>query len=135
MAARKKKQRAPRRAKKTVARKPKARTRAAARTKPAQRKKTAPPRSAARKPRNAAKAPRPAATAKPRRRPARPTRARTAAPSSRRLDDIAETLAVMVPELAARIAALEHVLIEGKVCRNDDLRHARAFIDLRRGGS
>ena len=38
-------------------------------------------------------------------------------------------------ELAARIAALEHVLIEGKICRHDDLRHARAFVDLRRGGA
>jgi hypothetical protein len=74
-----------------------------------------------------------AASVKPARRPARPTRPSAGASISRRLDDVAETLAIMVPELAARLAAVEHLLIERKICRHDDLRHARAFIDLRRG--
>jgi hypothetical protein len=39
----------------------------------------------------------------------------------------------MIPEVAARVAALEHLLVEHKMCRHDDLRRARAFVDLRRG--
>jgi hypothetical protein len=82
------------------------------------------------------KKPKPArkrASAKPARRPARPARPSAGASTTRRLDDIAETLTIMVPELAARLAAIEHLLIEHKICRHDDLRHARAFVDLRRG--
>jgi hypothetical protein len=74
-----------------------------------------------------------AASAKPTRRPARPARPSAGGSTTRRLDDIAETLAIMVPELAARLAAVEHLLIDRKICRHDDLRTARAFVDLRRG--
>jgi hypothetical protein len=35
-------------------------------------------------------------------------------------------------ELAARIAALEHLLLEKGLCTRDELKQARAFIDTRR---
>ena len=36
---------------------------------------------------------------------------------------------MMLPEVMARIAAVEHVLIEKKVCSHEDLLRARQFID------
>ncbi|MGH7205889.1 MAG: hypothetical protein ACREI2_06735 [Nitrospiraceae bacterium] len=38
----------------------------------------------------------------------------------------------MLPELTARIAALEHLLIEKQVCSRDDLIRSREFVDIRR---
>ena len=35
----------------------------------------------------------------------------------------------MVPELTARIAALEHLLMEKGLCTRDDLIRARRFVD------
>jgi len=36
---------------------------------------------------------------------------------------------IMVPELTARIAALEHLLIEKGLCTHDDLVRSRRFVD------
>ena len=45
------------------------------------------------------------------------------------LDAMGERLDMMLPEVMARIAAVEHVLIEKKVCLHEDLLRARQFID------
>jgi len=45
------------------------------------------------------------------------------------LDAMSERLDMMLPEVMARIAAVEHVLIEKKVCSHEDLLSARQFID------
>jgi hypothetical protein len=45
------------------------------------------------------------------------------------LDAMSERLDMMLPEVMARIAAVEHVLIEKKVCSHEDLLKARKFID------
>jgi hypothetical protein len=46
---------------------------------------------------------------------------------------MAEALSIMLPELAARVAALEHLLIDKRICGRDDLTRSRAFVDMRRG--
>ena len=46
-------------------------------------------------------------------------------------DTIAETLGIMIPELAARLAALEHLLIEKQICSHEDLVRSREFVDIR----
>jgi len=53
--------------------------------------------------------------------------------AERRLEELAEALDVMLPELAARLAALEHLLVEKQICGRDDLMRSRAFVDIRRG--
>jgi hypothetical protein len=80
------------------------------------------------------------ATRKPARRAPAPRQRRRAATRTanapavgRRLGEVAETVDVLMPELAARLAALEHMLIEKKLCGREDLLRARAFVDLRRG--
>ena len=45
------------------------------------------------------------------------------------LDALSERLDMMLPEVMARIAAVEHVLIEKKVCSHEDLLSARQFIN------
>lgn len=45
------------------------------------------------------------------------------------LDAIGERLDMMLPEFIARIAALEHVLVEKQVCAHHDLVRARQFVD------
>ena len=45
------------------------------------------------------------------------------------LDALSERLDMMLPEVMARIAAVEHVLILKKVCLLEDLVKARKFID------
>ena len=45
------------------------------------------------------------------------------------LDAMSERLDMMLPEVMARIAAVEHVLIEKKMCSHEDLLKAREFID------
>jgi hypothetical protein len=45
------------------------------------------------------------------------------------LDAMSERLDMMLPEVMARIAAVEHVLIEKKMCSHEDLLKARKFID------
>ena len=45
------------------------------------------------------------------------------------LHAMGERLDIMLPEVMARIAAVEHVLVEKGICSHDDLRRARKFID------
>jgi hypothetical protein len=52
------------------------------------------------------------------------------ATSSSRLAELAEVQEILLPELAARIAALEHLLIDKGLCTYDDLKQARAFIKV-----
>jgi len=49
-----------------------------------------------------------------------------------RLAELAEAQEILLPELAARIAAIEHLLIEKGFCSHDDLKQARTFVDTRR---
>jgi len=48
----------------------------------------------------------------------------------RRLGELAEAVNIMIPELSARVAALEHLLVEKRVCRRVDLIRARQFVDV-----
>lgn len=48
--------------------------------------------------------------------------------SSRRLNDVAEQVEIIVPEVTARVAALEHLLLEKQLCTREDLVRAREFI-------
>lgn len=53
----------------------------------------------------------------------------------RRLAEISEALGIMLPELTARIAAVEHLLVEKEICDREELIEAREFVDERpRGG-
>jgi hypothetical protein len=52
------------------------------------------------------------------------------APTSSRLAELAEVQEILLPELAARIAALEHLLIEKGLCSYNDLKQAREFIKI-----
>jgi Holliday junction resolvasome RuvABC endonuclease subunit len=45
------------------------------------------------------------------------------------LEALSERLDMMLPEVMARIAAVEHVLISKNVCSIEDLLNARKFID------
>ncbi|MCE3224955.1 MAG: hypothetical protein K0S58_3135 [Nitrospira sp.] len=47
---------------------------------------------------------------------------------TRRLQDLVERIDVVLPEVAARVAALEHLLLELKLCTSGDLRNAREFV-------
>ena len=46
------------------------------------------------------------------------------------LDAMAETLDIMIPELTARLAAVEHLLVEKQICSHEDLGQSREFIDI-----
>ena len=46
----------------------------------------------------------------------------------RRLGELSEAVNIMIPELSARVAALEHLLVEKRVCRRVDLVRARQFV-------
>jgi hypothetical protein len=48
------------------------------------------------------------------------------------VNELGEALDIMLPELAARIAALEHLLVDKQICGREDLKRARAFIEMRR---
>lgn len=48
----------------------------------------------------------------------------------RRLNDLIEEIDIMVPELTARVAALEHLLIEKQLCRREELVRAREFVSI-----
>ena len=53
----------------------------------------------------------------------------------RRLAELTEALDIMLPELTARIAAVEHLLVEKEICDREELLEAREFVDERpRGG-
>ncbi|HSA87550.1 MAG TPA: hypothetical protein VLE46_15350 [Nitrospira sp.] len=47
---------------------------------------------------------------------------------SLRLDELTERIDIVLPEVTARVAALEHLLLKLKLCRHDDLRRARQFV-------
>jgi Holliday junction resolvasome RuvABC endonuclease subunit len=47
---------------------------------------------------------------------------------SRRLDELTERIDIVLPEMTARVAALEHLLLELNLCTHDDLRRAREFV-------
>ena len=49
---------------------------------------------------------------------------------SRRLQDLREQVDIMLPEMTARIAALEHMLREKPLCTRQDLIAARAFVRM-----
>ena len=76
-----------------------------------------------------------AARRAPARTPRRASPPRPAAVTDRRITELTEALEIMLPELSARLAAVEHLLIEKKLCTRDDLLRAREFVDLRRGPS
>jgi len=61
--------------------------------------------------------------------PRRTASSRAAHNDGETLDALTERLDMMLPEVMARIAAVEHVLIEKKVCSHEDLLIARQFID------
>ena len=47
---------------------------------------------------------------------------------SRRLEDLREQVDIVLPEMASRIAALEHLLLEKNLCVRRDLIDARQFV-------
>lgn len=49
---------------------------------------------------------------------------------NRRLQDLREQFDIVLPEMAARIAALEHLLREKQLCTRQDLISARAFVRM-----
>jgi Holliday junction resolvasome RuvABC endonuclease subunit len=51
-------------------------------------------------------------------------------PFSSRLTELAEVQEILLPELAARIAAIEHLLMEKGLCSYNDLKQAREFIKI-----
>lgn len=68
-----------------------------------------------------------------RRRPARPVKKAAAskpnaAGLTRRLQDVTERIDIILPEVTARVAALEHLLLELNLCSREDLRRARDFV-------
>jgi hypothetical protein len=46
----------------------------------------------------------------------------------RRMQDLTERIDIVLPELAARVASLEHLLLDLKLCTHEDLRRARDFV-------
>lgn len=55
--------------------------------------------------------------------------------ATRRLNELAEALDIMLPELTARIAALEHLLVEKQLGTHEDLVRSREFVDMSRSRS
>jgi hypothetical protein len=52
-------------------------------------------------------------------------------PELRRVvNDLVEQIDIRVPEMTARIAALEHLLLEKRLCTRDDLVSAREFVRI-----
>lgn len=49
---------------------------------------------------------------------------------TRRLEDLREQVDMMLPEVTARIAALEHLLIRKHICSRKDLIDARQFVRM-----
>jgi len=47
------------------------------------------------------------------------------------LDELTEKVDIMSSELAARLAAVEHLLVDKQVCSRDELIRSRQFIDPR----
>lgn len=61
--------------------------------------------------------------------PRRSMPSRTPIAHAKMLDAIDERLDMMLPERIARIAVVEHLLVEKQVCSHDNLVSARQFID------
>lgn len=57
----------------------------------------------------------------------RPAMGRSA--GGRHLQELMDRVEIVLPEVTARIAALEHVLLELKLCSMQDLRRAREFVN------
>jgi Holliday junction resolvasome RuvABC endonuclease subunit len=49
---------------------------------------------------------------------------------SRRLEDLREQVDIILPEMTARIAALEHLLLKKNLCDRKDLVDARQFVHM-----
>ena len=49
---------------------------------------------------------------------------------NRQLEDLREQVDIMLPEMTARIAALEHLLLEKRLCNREDLLDARQFVRM-----
>ncbi|HLZ35203.1 MAG TPA: hypothetical protein VKP13_14410 [Nitrospira sp.] len=49
---------------------------------------------------------------------------------NRRLSELIERIDIVLPEVTARVAALEHLLLELKLCTREDLRLAREFVRI-----
>jgi hypothetical protein len=49
---------------------------------------------------------------------------------NRQMEDLREQVDIMLPEMAARIAALEHLLLEKQLCNRKDLIDARQFVRM-----
>ena len=49
---------------------------------------------------------------------------------SRQLQDLREQVDIVLPEMTARIAALEHLLLEKRLCIRKDLIEARQFVRM-----
>ena len=47
-----------------------------------------------------------------------------------RLQDLREQVDIVLPEMTARIAALEHLLLEKQLCTRKDLIEARQFVRI-----
>ncbi len=47
-----------------------------------------------------------------------------------RLQDLREQIDIVLPEVMARVAALEHSLLEKQLCTKADLHRAREFVRL-----
>lgn len=47
-----------------------------------------------------------------------------------RLDALTEQIEIMIPEMTARIAALEHLLLEKHLCTREELISAREFVRI-----
>ena len=48
--------------------------------------------------------------------------------AGRHLRELMDRVEIVLPEVTARIAALEHLLLELKLCSMQDLRRAREFV-------
>ena len=70
----------------------------------------------------------------PARKQRRPAASGPAKAADRRLTELAEALDIMLPELSARVAALEHLLVVKEICDRDELIRSREFVDAPRGG-
>ena len=68
----------------------------------------------------------------PARKPSRLASSSQPSAADHRLEELAETLNIMMPELSARVAAIEHLLLEKRICTRDDLIRSREFVDSRR---
>ena len=49
---------------------------------------------------------------------------------SRQLQDLREQVDIVLPEMTARIAALEHLLLGKQLCTRNDLIDARQFVRM-----